>query len=81
MKILFTAAAVFAALPLSACNWSSIGFNAKCKQDCAIVTITENESEADIDSAMKRECETMGRHGTPRVLDKSKTGIGFTCPE
>jgi hypothetical protein len=30
---------------------------------------------------MKQQCEGMGRHGTPQVLDKSKTQVGFTCPE
>jgi hypothetical protein len=81
MKVVLTTPAVFAALLLSACNWSSVGFNAKCKEYCATVNVTENESQAQVDSAMKQECETMGRHGTPHLLDKNKTEIGFTCPE
>jgi hypothetical protein len=81
MKSVLTAAALFAVLLLSACDWSSIVFNSKCKDHCAIVNITGNESQADINSAMKQQCEGMGRHGTPQVLDKSKTQVGFTCPE
>ena len=80
MKPVLTAAALFAGLLLSACDWSSVGFNGKCKEYCASVDVTENESQANIDSAMKQKCEGMGRHGTPQVLDKSKTQIGFTCP-
>lgn len=81
MRIVLSVPAVFTALLLSACNWSSAGINAKCKEYCATVTVTQNESQADIDSAMKRACERMGRHGTPQLLDKRKTEIGFTCPE
>ena len=80
MKTVLTAAALFAVLLLSACDWSSIGFNGSCKEYCASVKVTENESQTDIDSAMKQKCEAMGRHGAPQVLDKSKTEIGFTCP-
>lgn len=80
MKIVLTAAAVFAVLPLAACDWSSVGFNGKCKEFCATVTIKDNESQAEIDSAMKQKCEAMGRHGNPQVMDKNKTEIGFTCP-
>jgi hypothetical protein len=81
MKTVLTAAGLFAILLLSACDWSSVGFNAKCKEYCASIKVTENESQANIDSAMKQECAAMGRHGTPQVLDKSKTEIGFTCSE
>jgi hypothetical protein len=80
MRIVAIAAALFAVLLLAACDRSSIGFNSKCKEYCASVKVTENESQTDIDSAMKQKCEAMGRHGTPQVLDKSKTEIGFTCP-
>ncbi len=80
MKTILAAAALFAGLLLAGCDWSSVGFNAKCKEYCASIKVTENESQADINSAMKQKCEAMGRHGTPRVLDKSKTEIGFTCP-
>ncbi len=72
MKSVLTAAALFAGLLLSACDWSSIGFNGKCKEYCASVDVTENETQANIDSAMKQKCEGMGRHGTPQVLDKSR---------
>jgi hypothetical protein len=81
MKTILTAAALLAFLVLSACDWSSVGFNSKCKEYCASVKVIENESQANIDSAMKEKCEAMGRHGAPLVLDKSKTEIGFTCPE
>lgn len=81
MKIVRAAPAVLAALLLSGCNWSSAGFNAKCKQNCATVTIAEHESQADVEAAMKKTCESMGRHGTPQQLDKNKTEVGFTCPE
>jgi hypothetical protein len=81
MKTVPTAAALFAVVLLSACDWSSVGFNGKCKESCASVKVTEHESQTDIDSAVKQKCEAMGRHGTPQVLDTSKTEIGFTCPE
>ncbi len=81
MKPVLTAAALFSVLLLSGCDWSSVGFNSKCKEYCASVKITQNESEADINAAMKQTCEAMGRHGAPVVLDKNKTEIGFTCPE
>ncbi len=81
MKVLLTAAALFAVFLLSACDWSGLGFNGKCKEYCASMTVTEYKSQADIDSAMKQKCESMGRHGTPQVLDRNKTEIGFTCPE
>jgi len=81
MKPVVTAAALVAGLLLSACDWSSVGFNGKCKDHCATVDVTENESQAVIESAMKQTCEGMGRHGAPQVLDKSKTRVGFTCPE
>jgi len=80
MKTVITAATLFTVLLLSACDWSSIGFNGTCKEYCASVKVTENESQTDIDSAMKQKCEAMGRHGAPQVLDKSKSEIGFTCP-
>jgi hypothetical protein len=80
MNTVLTTAALFAALLLAACDASSIGFNGKCKEACATMKFSESESQADIDSAMKRQCEAMGRHGTPRIMDKSKTEIGFTCP-
>jgi hypothetical protein len=80
MKPILSIAALFAVLLLSACDWSSVGFNSKCKEYCATVKVAENESQADIDSAMKERCAAMGQHGTPQVLDKSKTEIGFTCP-
>ncbi len=80
MKTVLTAAGLFAILLLSACDWSSVGFNGKCKEYCVSMKVTETESQADIDSAMKQKCEAMGRHGTPQVLEKSKTEIGFTCP-
>jgi hypothetical protein len=80
MKTVVTGAALLASLLLSACDWSSVGFNSKCKEYCASIKVTENESQADIDSAMKHECEAMGRHGAPLVLDRNKTEIGFTCP-
>jgi hypothetical protein len=80
MRTVVTAAALIAMFLLSACDWSSIGFNGKCKEYCTSVKVTENESQADVDSAMKQKCEAMGRHGTPQVLDKSTTEIGFTCP-
>lgn len=80
MKAALTAAALFAVLSLAACNWSSVAFNGKCKEHCATINVTANESQADIDSAMKRECEGMGRHGTPQMLDRNKTEVGFTCP-
>ncbi len=80
MKTVLTATGLFAILLLSACDWSSVGFNGKCKEYCVSMKVTENESQADIDSAMKQKCEAMGRHGTPQVLEKSKTEIGFTCP-
>ncbi len=80
MKTVLTVAVLFAVLPLGACDWSSVGFNSKCKESCAIVTITDNESQTEIDSAMKQKCEFIGRNGTPQVLDKNKTEIGFTCP-
>jgi len=81
MKTVITTAALLTGLLLSACDWSSVSFNGKCKEYCASVKVTENESQADIDSAMKQKCQAMGRHGTPQVLDKRKTEIGFTCPE
>lgn len=81
MKTVLAATGLFAILLLSACDWSSVGFNGKCKEYCVSMGITGNQSQADIDAAMKRKCEAMGRHGAPQVLDKSKTEIGFTCPE
>lgn len=83
MKAVLTPAALCAVLLLSACDWSSVGFNGKCKKNCATMDVAAQESQADIDAAMKHinKCEAMGRHGTPQVLDKSKTEIGFTCPE
>ena len=80
MKPIVSVAAIFAVLLLSACDWRSVGFNSKCKEYCATVKVTENESQADIDSAMKQKCAAMGRQGTPQVLDRSKAEIGFTCP-
>jgi hypothetical protein len=80
MKSVLPPAALLAVLSLSACDWSSVGFNGKCKEYCATLDVTADESQADIDAAMKRKCEAMGRHDTPQVLDKNKTGIGFTCP-
>ena len=80
MKNVLTAAALFAVLPLAACDWSSVGFNGRCKEACVTLPITDNESQAEIDSAMKQKCEAMGRHGNPQVLDRNKTEIGFTCP-
>ena len=38
MKPVLTSAALFLVLLLSACDWSSIGFNNKCKEHCASVT-------------------------------------------
>jgi len=81
MKPALPAAALLAGLLLSACDWSSVGFNGKCKDHCASVDVTETEKQLVIDSAMKQKCESMGRRGAPQVLDKSKTQIGFTCPE
>ncbi len=80
MKTAVTVAALLPILLLSACDWSSVGVNGKCKEYCATVEVRENESQADIDLAMKQKCEAMGRHGTPQVLDKRKAEIGFTCP-
>lgn len=80
MKTNLTVAVLFAGLLLSACDWSNVGFNGKCKEYCATVNVSENESQADIDAAMKHKCEAMGRHGAPQVLDKNKTEVGFTCP-
>jgi hypothetical protein len=81
MKSVLTGAALFAGILLSACDWSSVGFNGKCKDHCASVDVTDNQSRVDLDSAMKRKCEGMGRHGAPQVLDESRTQVGFTCPE
>jgi hypothetical protein len=80
MKTLLIAGILFSALLLSACDWSSVGFNAKCKEYCATGDVTDNESPAAIDAAMKRKCEAMERHGNPQVLDRNKTEVGFTCP-
>lgn len=71
----------FAARLLFACDWSSVGFNSKCKQYCASVNVTQYESEADISSALKADVRTMGWHGTPQLIDKNKIEIGFPCPE
>jgi hypothetical protein len=66
----------FACIALSACDESNVGFDAKCKEYCAALEVTENQSQATITPQR----QAMGRRGTPQVLIKNKTEIGFTCP-
>jgi hypothetical protein len=79
-SILATAVVVLTPL-ISACDRGGIFFNSTCTEYCFSVHVTENESQAEIDAAMKKACEDFGRHGTPQVLQKTKDEIGGTCPQ
>ena len=68
------AAALLAASLLSGCFE-----NASCTSDCFSLNGIDTDDPVQLDAKIKAACASMGKTGTPQILERTKSSVAGRC--